>query len=306
MNVLVLSNAAAARARRHVEPLRALLPPGENVRHHVTERSDPLLALVGHDRWQPDDLLVINGGDGSVQHALSVLLAGCPPERLPRVACLPGGTTNMTAYDINQHRDFRRCADNLVRALGGGPVEPRPAVKVTPADAPPACGLFFGMGTIVQGIEYFHARVRPGGGAHELGAGVALARTVWGMARRQPPFAEPQQVSVDGTPWAVRLLMATTLDRLLLGLRPYWGPADGPLKATAVEARAEGFARRLPRLLRGRPDAAMTAERGWHSGRTDALELAFQGPYTLDGELFRSRGATMRIAVTPAIRFVPL
>ncbi|MEQ9002062.1 MAG: diacylglycerol kinase family protein, partial [Pseudomonadales bacterium] len=247
MKVLVVSNVTASRASRHLEALRGLLPETEHVRHHVTRSGPELDPLLGHDRWAPDDLLVINGGDGSVQHALTLLLARCPIERLPRVACLPGGTTNMTAYDVNDHRRFRDCLTALGAAVNesagnGGPVVPRPLVRVAPEDGAGAavCGLFFGMGTIVQGIEYFHARIRHGGGAHELGAGVALARTIWGMARGEPPFAEPARVRVDDEDWSVRLLLVTTLDRLLLGLRPYWGQGGGALKATAVEARAAG------------------------------------------------------------------
>jgi diacylglycerol kinase (ATP) len=308
LNVLVLSNFAAARAGRHLDALRAALPESDRVRHHLTRRGAELDALVAHDRWRPGDLLVINGGDGSVQHTLTRLLAHCPPERLPRVACLPGGTTNMTAYDINRQRRFRSCLDTLAGSLDGGDTVARRLVQVNGQDsgAGAVCGFFFGLGTIVQGIEYFHARVRPRGGGHELGTGVAVLRTAWGMARKQPPFAEPMAVAVDGAPWSVRLLLATTLDRLLLGARPFWGNGTGMLKATAVEARAPGFLRRLPRLLRGRADAGMTPEQGWHSSRTDALELAFDGPFTLDGELFRNRGATMRVSTTAEIRFIPL
>lgn len=307
MNVLVLSNERAARASRHLGALRAALPEGDRVRYHVTRRGAEPDDLVAHDRWTPNDLLVINGGDGSVQHTLTRLLRRCPAERLPRVACLPGGTTNMTAYDINRQRNYRRCLATLAAAGDGTATVPRRLVRVSDGDADgPLYGFFFGLGTIVQGIEYFHERVRPRGGGHELGTGVALLRTAWGMARGEPPFDAAMSVRVDGAPWSVRLLLATTLDRLLLGARPFWGGVDGPLKATAVEARAPGFLRRLPRLLRGRADAGMTSEHGWHSARTDAMDLAFDGAYTLDGELFRSHGATMRVSVSPEIRFLVL
>jgi diacylglycerol kinase (ATP) len=307
MNVLVLSNPSAARANRHLDALHATLPAGNHVRHHVTKRGAELDALVAHRLWRPDDLLVINGGDGSVQHTLTRLLGACPPERLPRVACLPGGTTNMTAYDINRHRRFRRCLEVLGSNLVGGETRVRKLVRVErPDDDAATFGFFFGMGTIVQGIEYFNERVRPRGGGHELGTGVALIRTVWGMARGEPPFAEPTRVTVDGESWAVRLLLATTLDRLLLGAKPYWGNGAGALKATAVETRAPGFLRRVPRLLRGRPDATMTADQGWHSACSDGVDLTFDGVYTLDGELFHNGGATMHVSVSTEIRFVPL
>lgn len=314
MTVVAVSNAGAARARRGVEALRAVLPAGAV--HRVTESADSLLELAGHDRWQPDDVLIVNGGDGTVQHALTVLLNHCPAHRLPRIACLPGGTTNMTAYDLNGHRRMSACLATLQRALAPGaqvPPAPRPVVCVAHDTAARArFGLFFGIGTIVQGIEYFHARILPRGGGHELGAGAALTGTLWGIARGKPPFDAPLSVTVDGplpgAPGRVtaRLLFATTLERLFLGIRPYWGSGTGPLHATLVEARAPGFIRHMPRLLRGRPNAAMNEKNGYHSDRVDRLALTFQGAYTLDGELFANPGDTMVIAATEPVRFLPL
>jgi hypothetical protein len=184
-------------------------------------------------------------------------------------------------------------------------------------------GLFFGIGTIVQGIEYFHERVRHRGGGHELGAGAALVRTLWGIARHQPPFSHPLEVRMQAAALlspdsaacrphqqvdvlSVRLLLATTLDRLFLGMRPYWGAGAGALKTTLVERRAPAFVTRVPRLLRGRPDRSMTPQLGYHSGRTEGLTLTFDGSYTLDGELFGNAGDTIDISATEPVRFLPL
>jgi diacylglycerol kinase (ATP) len=333
--VVIISNPSAARSRRRVEALRQALPDSATLSHCVTVQSAELAKLVGHDQWQPADLLVVNGGDGSVQHVLTELLNNCPAARLPRVACLPGGSTNMTAFDINAHRSFQRCLATLGIVAAGTPdpaataAGTRPVVRVVAegSDGRARYGLFFGIGTIVQGIEFFHQRVRPSGGVHELGAGVAMARAVWGIMRRQPPFAEPLRVAIgesrsgaarecaagaDGEEWqtlAVRLLLVTALDRLFLGMRPYWGHAqdgDGGLKTTLVESRARRFLLSLPRLLSGRPGNGMTPEHGYRSGRTEHLRLRFDGSFTLDGELFANRGATMTVQSSVPVRFVPL
>ncbi len=321
MSILVLSNASTPRARRAVPALRDMLPESRRVRHHVSEDGAGVAPLLGHDDWRPQDLLVINGGDGSVQHALSLLLARCPGPRVPRIACLPGGSTNMTAYDVNRHRSFHRCVASLRPAaeqFDAGACAPRPVVQMEAGDRPMRCGLFFGLGTIVQGIDYFKSHVRHRGGAQEMGAGVALARALWGIARNQPPFSEALQVQLQAPELyppngaggdagvTVRLLFATTLDRLFLGLRPYWGNGAGALKATLVERRAEHLMRRMPRLLRGRPDRHMTPAAGYHSARLDRLEIAFGGAYTLDGELFPTSDARIAVSATDPVRFVPL
>lgn len=323
MKVVIISNAAAARARRHVPALRQAFADCAGVSQSITAAAGELTGLVGHDGWQPADLLVINGGDGSVQHVLSELLSHCPAARLPRVACLPGGTTNMTAFDINRHRRFGQCLETLRAALADASVAtaPRPLVRVQAAGAPRTRhGLFFGAGSIVQGIEYFHQRVRPSGGGHELGAGLALVRALWGIARQQPPFAEPLRMDVcapglaprpadaadDWRPLAVRVLLATTLNRLFLGMRPYWDAAPDALKTTLVESQARRFLVSMPRLLRGRPGRLMTPEHGYHSRGLGHLCLRFHGSYTLDGELFAHAGDTMTIDTSVPIRFIPL
>lgn len=331
MSVLVISNAGTPRARRRAPDLARALPATVDVAHQLTDHPAEMAALVGHDRWRADDLLVINGGDGSVQHALSLLQAYCPSDAWPRIACLPGGSTNMTAYDLNRHRDFQRCLATLRSGVTGGAlaVTPRPVVRVRDGDAT-RCGLFFGMGTIVQGIEFFQGHLkgrlaqrlpsrRPGDrrrdrGTQELGAGVALARTLWGIARHQPPFSEPLTVrlcapelcSAAPAELSIRLLFATTLERLFLGIRPYWGSGAGVLRTTLIERHAPALIRRMPRLLRGRPDAGMTPAAGYRSARVEALALEFSGPYTLDGELFTCCGGKLDVRPTEAVRFVPL
>jgi hypothetical protein len=133
------------------------------------------------------------------------------------------------------------------------------------------------------------------------------------VARGEPPFDTPLTATVSAPPlWprdtqmSLRLLLATTLDRLFLGIRAYWGDGPGALKTTAVEARAPGFVRRMPRLLRGAPDPDMTPAAGYHSGRVTAVCLTFHGSFTLDGELFPCSGDRMRVGATDPVRFVPL
>ncbi|MEZ5558670.1 MAG: diacylglycerol kinase family protein [Pseudomonadales bacterium] len=325
MTVLTITNPRSRKAGGRLPALLAALPESPDLQHIVTRDSAELGAIFSARRWQPDDVLVINGGDGTTQRALTELANRCEAQRWPRVAVLPSGTTNMTAFDFNGHRGFRRCLE----ALGAALREPRSAPQrqrhLVTVELPGQrlSGLFFGTGTIVQGIEYFHARVNPAGGGHELGAGIALLRTLWGISRRQPPFADALSLSLDaptlrdaarglGTAaapdcaLAVRLFLVTGLERLFLGLRPYWHDSPDALRATLIEARAPRFLRSMPRLLRGRPDALMSAQQGYHSSAVCELRLRFDGPFTLDGELFACRGDTIAVRRSPALRILSL
>ena len=323
MKFLVVSNPRTARARRQLQTLQRALPQSSTVAHRVTEDLAQATKVMIDTRWHADDTLVINGGDGTAQRLLTLLLTHCPPQDRPRVALLPGGTTNMTAFDVNTHRGYRRCLESLCQARKAPQLQvltDRPLVRVTLPDGN-QYGFFFGVGTIVQGIEYFHQRIHPGGGRHELGAGLALLRTLWGIARHQPPFAEPlplylpagsletaADLSASGD-WIrvpIRLCLVTALQRLFLGIRPYWNQTSGPLRATLVEADADPFISSMPRLLRGRPGPAMTPEDGYHSTGLESLQLRFSGALTLDGELFSNRGDTISIEATDPLRFLIL
>ena len=104
----------------------------------------------------------------------------------------------------------------------------------------------------------------------------------------------------------IRLCLVTALQRLFLGIRPYWNQSGGPLRATLVEAGAGRFISSMPRLLRGRPGPTMTPDDGYHSTGLASLQLRFSGALTLDGELFSNRGDTISIQATDPLRFLIL
>src|SRR5207244_3355037 len=66
------------------------------------------------------DVLVLNGGDGTVQGALTELLRDPQRERLPAVAPLRGGRTNATSTDLGADRDPARGLARLIEAADTG------------------------------------------------------------------------------------------------------------------------------------------------------------------------------------------
>jgi hypothetical protein len=151
--------------------------------------------------------------------------------------------------------------------------------------------MFFGTAAIEQGIRFCRARVHTLGLRGELGAGLALAAVLLGLARGRPVVTPvPIATASDGGSPERRdhlALLVTTLERLVLGLRPFWGPGTGPLHYTAVADRPRRLLAALPRLLYGRPGGHATVDNGYVSRNVDELRLWLEGAgYTLDGELF--------------------
>ena len=214
-------------------------------------------------------LLVLAGGDGTVQRTLTEALEQTPASALPPIAVLPGGRTNMSAADLNRHRRFTQCAKSLDAMLDATlpPAKPRPLIRVD-QDNNRQYGWFFGIGAVCFGVAHWKSE-RPGS---QLGT---TLRTAWSSAKGYLDTNRQQTVRWNGETRQVFAMIATSLNRLLFGCRPYWGNGGG-MHNTWVFAEARGRVRRSLRLLRG--DASLGGLPGYSSGDRAELELEFDGP----------------------------
>lgn len=339
----VLSNPLSGGNRKGLGPLRSMLGAVPSVLHveacSPREISSALVTLAQGGV----NLIAVNGGDGTVQAVLTHLLlqnggsrfpqvgfpqvgfpqvrfpqahfarAQFPQARLPPLAVVRAGTTSMIAGDVGSRGAGTKALARLL-AWAARPV-PSPVSVVERSvlrvdglrDRPPVCGMFFGAGAILKGIEFCRERIHRLGLRDEIAPGVAALFTAFGILRRDPRFVEPMavDVSVDHGPQRSErclLLLVSTLERLFLGLKPYWGTEPAPLRYTAIRSRPKHFLRVLPVIARGRRHVRATPESGYRSRNVDELRLAMEGTFTLDGELFTVADASQPIVVANAGR----
>lgn len=316
MRLGVITNPYSGRNRRQLGEVRRLLESSGRVRHIVTEDSDSIPRALAAFADQGVDVVGINGGDGSVAHVLTALVHASPFASPPLLCALPGGTTNVTVGDVGIRGSLGAAILKLLGWLHAGDaraaIVQRPVIGVSAAGgASLGCGLVFGAGAVVDGIEYWHEQVRARGMRSELSSGVAMIRTLWGMIHGHDGFGEALRIGITRSGGArsdgeFMLLVISALERLFLGIHPFWGGGDGRLHFTAIERHAAHFARALPRMLCGRATAFMDRERGYHSARLDAVELDFRSAFTLDGELHHPApgDAPMRVGVAGTARFL--
>ena len=100
------------------------------------------------------------------------------------------------------------------------------------------------------------------------------------------------------------LVLISTLDRLFLGMRPYWGEEGGPLHYTAVGAKPRYLLRILPSLFRGRVNRYATAENGYLSNNVHEVKLEMDGDFTLDGELYDVEQGSITIGSAGPFKFL--
>lgn len=269
------------------------------VRHVVTTGPDDIGPALAAFADAGVDTIAINGGDGTVAAVLTRLVCVSPFARMPHVVILPGGTANMHVQDVGVKGKLMPALERLCRYAAGEPIAVqqivRPVLRIEPGgERPPLCGMFFGAGAIMQGIEYAHANIHSRG-VREMGPGLALARAVWGIVRGDPRFYSPVSITValddqpEQPPQATLIVLASTLERLFLGLRPYWGTGSGRLRFSHIHDRPRRFLRTLPALLRGRGHRNATLDAGYRSHNVERISLGLDGPFTIDGEIFEAR-----------------
>ena len=246
---------------------------------------------------QEVNILVINGGDGTVQAALTAIFHKKLFETMPVLAVLrSAGTTSMIAGDIglNGPREsaLRRLFSWARNKEANATIAQRPVLRVqVPSEKEPVYGMFFGAGAIYQASHYCHQKIHARGVRGEKAAGAALARFLMAvlLKDRKVISAVPITTRVDQNPAEQQkylLVFITTLQRLFLGLHPYWGSEPKPLHYTAVGARPRHFLRSLPSLMRGRQSRYITPDNGYISQNIDEVQLTLNSGFNLDGELY--------------------
>ncbi len=240
-------------------------------------------------------VVALSGGDGTIQAALTTLQKETgATDTLAPIALLRSGTTAMTARDMGLPGRPDRALDRLLAWAGGSGGDCRIhqrtllAVRSHPG-AEPLYGFFLGAAAIAQGVAHFHQQRSPGRRGGGLGPALTLLRGMAEAGHEKARIARPVPIGVGngGSPGPARdylVFFVTSLERLMLGMTPYWGSDEGPIRYTGIEAGASGLLRQAFRIVRGRPGKALCPERGYHSHNAERLELALDSCLYLDGE----------------------
>jgi hypothetical protein len=307
LRVGVLSNPQSGGNRKGLGPVRAALVTYPHVFHQeAVNRADVASALDYFARREVN-AVVINGGDGTIQSVLTVIYHRKIFETLPFLAVLRAGTTSMTAGDVGLKGSPVQALRRLMAWAGEGKgkltVLQRPVLRVQAApEREPLYGMFFGAAGIYQGIQFFHDRLNRRGLRGELAPGLTIALFILAVAVKRNNYVAPVPISVRLDQKVLKqrdwyLLMISTLERLFLGLRPYWGEEDGPLHFTAVSVKPQHLLRALPALMHGRPNLYGIRENGYFSHNAQHIQLTLNGGFALDGELFEGKSFSGPIVV---------
>jgi hypothetical protein len=316
--IALLSNPRSTGNISQLPRIRAFCAEHPDIFHYEVEHAEQVgEALKTIARVRPK-VLVINGGDGTVQAALTELVNGGHfGGNLPPVAVLPNGKTNLIALDLGSQGDPIEALRRL-HQLASGDLEShlvaRELIALTNAGRQkPAIGMFLGGAGLADTMLYCRDKIYPlglpNGLSHVLTALAVLVRQLLGLKGRYlPPSPEPIEVKVrrHGTlSGRFGLLAVTTLEKLLLGSEVRTAHS-GSLKLLAVEHKSSSMLRGLFAALGGQLGRKKLA--GVHVEEAD--EISIEGDRSsvfLDGEMFQAGiGDPIRLTRAAPLSFVRL
>ena len=323
MRLGLLSNCRAGLSRASPIALKRTLEDAPEVVHVTTRSSADVPEALACLARQGVTLLAVDGGDGTLQRVLTEVLAGTIFERLPAIAPLPGGRTNMSAADIGSTASPATGLVALIRALRANTLErqvvKRPVLRVDfGLGTSPQYGMFFGAGVIQRALTFKHQLYPKRRLQGLFGAGLFLGGALLRVASGSPTgiFA-PDDIGLAfnhkgmATPTdrletkPFQLVMATTLKRLFLRLCPFWGTEGAPLRFTTIAAHATRSPVAVWKVLRGLPPPPFALDSGYCSHNVERLTLQMDCGFTIDGELFEPQpGRILHLATDHRLRFI--
>ncbi len=318
--IALLSNPKSTGNLAQLPRIRAFCAEHPDIFHYEVEHAHQVgEALKTIARVRPK-VLVINGGDGTVQAALTELYNGGHfGDAPPPVAVLPSGKTNLIALDLGARGDPIATLERLIEIVHGD-IAPfivaRELIALRNGEngGLPVIGMFLGGAGLADTMLYCRNKIYPLGLpnslAHVLTAMALLAKSFLRVkASFLPPDPSPLNVSVreKGNLLSGRfsLLAVTTLEKLLLS-GELGGRREGVLKLLAIEERPASLLRALAASLRGK--LGRSNVRGVHF--EEANEITIEGDSSnviLDGETFRAEiGSPINLTPAHPLSFVKL
>ena len=257
--------------------------------------------------------LVIAGGDGTLQGAVSFLARHLRPDEMPELILLSAGRTNYVAEDIGTRSHFLDTLERILETPSDRlhPVE-RPTLKLEHPSIGQQHGFFMAGAMVDEVIRYVH-RWQAGRNTwlhrrHAAStAGVASLAVRWMLGRYR--FELPQ-LAIETDPLgrvdhAIRFLLLSTLRHDGRLIDPYARRGAGPVRVTAIRAGAKRLPLRLSRIARGRYSAEMTTEHGYLSGCCSEVMIRNIASITLDGQEFDlDPRHPLTVAAGPMFRFL--
>ena len=254
----------------------------------------------------------VAGGDGTIREVLTALARHEGGYR-PDIALIPAGRTNLASLALGSAEPGPTGLLHLCDVLRTGTARrimvPVLDIAWPGGEHPDVRGLLFGAAAFRAATELANRRIHRFGLNDRAVITATLSLTVLallcgrgGTMRRgvRMIVATDEGQAEEGKRF---MLLATSLQRFLPGLSPFWGEGEGRLRWLDVAAPPRRLATALLPTLRGRPRPWM-AEAGYRSGRAGRMRLWLDKPFIVDGEPYPAGSDGILLSCTECVGFV--
>jgi len=318
--IALLSNPRSTGNLAQLPRIREFCADHPDLFHYEVEHVDQIGQAMRTIAQVRPKVLVINGGDGTVQAALTELHNGGHfGDSTPPVAVLPSGKTNLIAIDLGAKGDPIQALEQLI-AMAQGDLAPfivareLIALRRGEGEQKPVIGMFLGGAGLAETMLYCRDKIYPlglpNGLAHMITALAFLAKLfLRAKASFLPPDPMPLNVSMreEGYRLSGRfsLFAVTTLEKLLLSFEMGEKRA-GTLKLLAIEERPASLIGAVAASIGGR--LGRSKVRGVHFEEADRITIESErSDVILDGETFRAEsGRPIHLVSAQPLAFVKL
>ncbi|WP_168453600.1 diacylglycerol/lipid kinase family protein [Sphingopyxis microcysteis] len=320
-SVALLSNPRSTGNRALLPRVREYCAAHPDIFHYEVEDVDQIGEAIRTIAMVGPRVVVINGGDGTVQAALTELYSGghfggSPPP----VAVLPNGKTNLIALDLGAAGDPIKALQRVIELVNSGQLEDhviqRQLISLdSGGETRPVLGMFLGGAYLADVMLYCRNRIYPlglpNGISHFLAAILGLFAMMFGLGGgRLPPSPEAMTVSLirqGEFKGKFSLLIVTTLEKLLLSIRTTDSAGQsGQMKLLAVERGLGALFRMLGATWRG--TLGQRQLDGVHFQQGDEIRIEGErSNVILDGEIFQAKnGMPIILTSTQPVPFLRL
>jgi hypothetical protein len=288
-----------------------------SVQHFFINDQTKVLSILGE--IDDVDLLVINGGDGTIKYILSTIFQNKPFKHTPLIAVLPSGSTNLIALDVgaveNKKNALKKFLHYLIVHKAYWKTKERPIVHVKmPSNKIDEYGLFIGMSLIYKASVYFNKKLKKRGLGGVPGLIITICRTIYALFTRSKYYAVGESITckLDNDreiKFSSLLFIITSLRKLMFGNKDLLSMGNfsyNDLHSLIIKEKPKYFLLNLCCFFMRKLSKHFNEENGYLLLHSKKFELTGLTGIAIDGETYELKNSsdTLTIESGELIKFV--
>ncbi len=310
MKPLFIINRGSSRIRKKGSQL-ANLADGVKAMVIETDNMDKFIHNIAASMTEAPTHVFIEGGDGTAQIAMTQYFKRRNLEAAPaRFTLISGGTTNQVAGNIGIKTINHDRLRNLLE-MNTNTVHDLSLLDVRIDSGVANFGFLFSSGAIPMATNVYMGKVEEKGKKGPAAVYATILSALGKGTDKKDSLMNPSPIKLRVNMKKEQAVIdephlgtiTTTLPGFILGIDPFWGKGEAPLRSTYVSGRN-------PKIIRLALQAALKqfskldATDGVESWNADHIHMEYAGPTVLDGEPMPVSKQAIEIRPSEPVTFV--